>query len=858
MKRVLSVITILAAVMGTVNAGYALEQQPYSYILPVEYTDIETENHGNVIIAADKSGNYAVYNYDGVKVSEDYDRINQFEYDVTRAVRDGVNYFINYQGTVVGSTDKTVLYYNADNVLVDLSDNPIDAPIHYYDGEFGVCDFGGEIKAVFPYNGFKPSRTDTSGFFISRGLMIFKDENYKYGAVDVFGKTVIEPQYDLIYPFSEYMGVAVAAKDGKYGLINSDGVEVTEFVYDYIEPVFSGYAFNGYFTEIYEKEPVAGYRTEKDGKYGLLDETGNKILDTIYDLKPYKLFDTYSLVLVGTENVSGDPAVYGIMDFGGNMVVTAEHKQIYNVTEGIIPAKRSDNICGFYDLYGNQITEFIYKSVTPFSEGLATVTRETENGVLHEVINTKGEVIFGSDNENTIGTFRNGISRIGTGERFVDAKGNTIIENTVWKSASAFQNRYSGYDISIVSDGVYSGVIRYNRPETEPVWDYEYIDFGNMKSVEKTEDGYIYKTVTDEEIYLDSYGNITEYIPENENMNIETESEKLNSDKIKSLKENTGIDKNDVVYLGEDIFKKGNSVIDINGKVLAAECYYITEMGDNGYIGISMPGFEGYIDKTGRSVLTLSEGYCVQGRFSEGMASVVRGIVYGRYGNVSYINEKGEIVLSGENQSWCMGGEFKNGVALMRTHLGRGSAQGSILVRCTYDTPSGWAKDTVEKAIRLKLVPLNRQNRYRKNITRESFCEIAYELPVIREYAEKDSIMSSEFSDTDNSKIKALASIGIIEGVGDGKFAPYEFITREQAAVILDRIYALSEKSIPDGDDTVFSDDDLISSWARDGVYNMRKTGVIEGVGNGEFAPLDTYTTEQAITTIYRLFNEKL
>jgi hypothetical protein len=279
-------------------------------------------------------------------------------------------------------------------------------------------------------------------------------------------------------------------------------------------------------------------------------------------------------------------------------------------------------------------------------------------------------------------------------------------------------------------------------------------------------------------------------------------------------------------------------------------------MGDNGYIGVSMPGFEGYIDKTGRAVITLTDGYCVQGTFCEGMAAVVRGIVYGRYGNVSYINEKGEIVISGENQSWCMGGEFKNGVALMRTHLGRSGAQGSILVRCTYDTPSDWARDIIENAVSSDLVPSNRQNRYRKNITREGFCEIAYQLPVVKLHIEKSTAEDVEFSDTDNSVIKALASIGIIEGVGNGEFAPEDFITREQAAVILNRIYTLDEKEFSTDDEFEYSDNGLISAWAVDGVYNMRKAGIMDGMGNGEFAPRGNYTTEQAIVTIYRLFNQ--
>ncbi|MDR1330118.1 MAG: S-layer homology domain-containing protein [Oscillospiraceae bacterium] len=51
-----------------------------------------------------------------------------------------------------------------------------------------------------------------------------------------------------------------------------------------------------------------------------------------------------------------------------------------------------------------------------------------------------------------------------------------------------------------------------------------------------------------------------------------------------------------------------------------------------------------------------------------------------------------------------------------------------------------------------------------------------------------------------------------------------------------------------------FSDNDAISPWAYEAVATMSDIGVMNGVGNNMFAPKDSYTREQCIATIIRLF----
>ena len=43
-----------------------------------------------------------------------------------------------------------------------------------------------------------------------------------------------------------------------------------------------------------------------------------------------------------------------------------------------------------------------------------------------------------------------------------------------------------------------------------------------------------------------------------------------------------------------------------------------------------------------------------------------------------------------------------------------------------------------------------------------------------------------------------------------------------------------------------FADDNKISDWAKDSVYFMAANGIINGVGNNQFAPKNTTTDEEA------------
>lgn len=190
------------------------------------------------------------------------------------------------------------------------------------------------------------------------------------------------------------------------------------------------------------------------------------------------------------------------------------------------------------------------------------------------------------------------------------------------------------------------------------------------------------------------------------------------------------------------------------------------------------------------------------------------------------------------------------------------------------DTASDWAKSEIDKAAACNLMIYDLFEEYTKPISRLDFCILAYRL-IATEFSpytdsrigisltmeqvlsEKQVTISTtnDFSDCSDGSVKTLTAMGIINGMGDGTFAPDEFITREQAATILYRMAEfLGNKTIPTATKISYTDENEISDWAKSSVACMNAMGIMNGVSKKEFAPKQTYTVEQAIATMLRLY----
>ena len=227
------------------------------------------------------------------------------------------------------------------------------------------------------------------------------------------------------------------------------------------------------------------------------------------------------------------------------------------------------------------------------------------------------------------------------------------------------------------------------------------------------------------------------------------------------------------------------------------------------------------------------------------------------------------------------------------------------------NAPSPWAVEAVERAEELGFVPDALQGSYPLAISREEFAQISLHflcaqynyygannrtdvpsfLAVFLEspkggetaaitraaawallpeeyreaYGDAEELSWSSllhamapFSDVEDGYfINAAYTLGIVKGRGEGLFAPHEPITRQEAAVMLERVYQLygEDSTAPEPPpESSFLDEAAIALWAKEAAAVMSAYHVMEGTGEGRFSPTELYTREQCYATFLRLY----
>lgn len=131
---------------------------------------------------------------------------------------------------------------------------------------------------------------------------------------------------------------------------------------------------------------------------------------------------------------------------------------------------------------------------------------------------------------------------------------------------------------------------------------------------------------------------------------------------------------------------------------------------------------------------------------------------------------------------------------------------------------------------------------------------------ILHRLAGSPDAASSGFADVpaDSFYAKAVdwaAEQGIVNGTGDGTFSPERSILRQDMACMLARYLLRIDAEILRGDvcEQAFLDIDLVSEYARDSVELMRRTGLFRGDEASNFRPLDTANRAEAATLFTRL-----
>ena len=97
--------------------------------------------------------------------------------------------------------------------------------------------------------------------------------------------------------------------------------------------------------------------------------------------------------------------------------------------------------------------------------------------------------------------------------------------------------------------------------------------------------------------------------------------------------------------------------------------------------------------------------------------------------------------------------------------------------------------------------------------------------------------------------IKTAYGAGVINGTSKTSFGVGSYITRQDAAVIINN--CMEKFILKPGEAETFADWESISDYAKDAVMNMRKLNIISGYEDGSFLPKNNITRAEAAKMLF-------
>ena len=99
------------------------------------------------------------------------------------------------------------------------------------------------------------------------------------------------------------------------------------------------------------------------------------------------------------------------------------------------------------------------------------------------------------------------------------------------------------------------------------------------------------------------------------------------------------------------------------------------------------------------------------------------------------------------------------------------------------------------------------------------------------------------------TNIATAVTNGIVNGVGDGKFGVGTNITRQDMAVLIERVLNFKNIEVEKAEVEPFADAASVADYAQNAVTNMKAIGLIKGYDNN-YNPKDNLTRAEAVKVI--------
>lgn len=378
--------------LGLVDENFQVLKEPI-------YEDIE--NLGNMLVLKTFNNRYDLYNVlTGNQVS------NIYSYQVQ-------NQFIIYQ-TETGNGVLDLLSLEEiippNYISISLLDQNLFL-VRNQDYDYGLMNNQGTEILEAKYSQFRT---------LQNGLYVASDTQGSR-LLDETG-SIISNTYDSISSFNE--GYAIVGRNGLYGLIVEDGTEVLRLTYNQIRPVQNGY-IHTYTSDVPNQSAwgvlnlnmqivipniYASIGPLQDGVFavtkdysdetssGYINEQGAIVLSLNYK-ETTSLIDGYGVVTHEDNSKQ-------VINNQGDFIHDSTYHNIEELRQGYFIVQSSDSLNShcLMDTSGQIVTPCIYQYITPFIDGVATIT--TNEGSNYLTID--GDILL-DDYANYVNEFSNGM-----------------------------------------------------------------------------------------------------------------------------------------------------------------------------------------------------------------------------------------------------------------------------------------------------------------------------------------------------------------------------------------------------------------------------------------------------------------
>jgi len=408
----------------------------------------------------------------------------------------------------------------------------------------------------------------------------------KYGLIDFLGKEITSNIYDSIESLEYKEGCFVVEQEGKYGVINLKGNKIVKIEYDQI------YA-DGYYeeeTKSYNAGFIVGKKTEQGYRYGYINSNGKIILNTEYNEinRVTDIIDDKNVYLVAFKN-------------GKAGLLKNKHKVLNNSYEEIEYNKMNNLFIiqklskqGVVNAQGKQIIPVEYDEVLFIGESINAVK---DGQVI--IFNNKGEKQENEKYKSIIPTYNENYSiTIDENSKYgvINKNGEVLIKNNYQYIEYAFSKYF------IVTNNGKVGILN-DEGKAEVDFKYDIIQrLGNTNTMQAIDSAINTTDIYDENSKICvSMKNAVIYT-ENNYIKILSETDRKyinNSGKELSNKE---IFTNNVLFANAQNGKWG--FVDKDDKEIVEYKYdIVTEFNNYGYAGVKLNNVWGVVDSKGNIIV---------------------------------------------------------------------------------------------------------------------------------------------------------------------------------------------------------------------------------------------------------------